>query len=254
MLEEEKLARDTYTALEAHWGTAVFANIKASEQQHMDKVNGLLEKFGVPYTMMPAGVYADSTLQELYDQFMVDGLVSELQALHIGATIEDLDIVDLQQRMDATGNVDIDAVFAKLQCGSGNHLRSFVGGHHHDGRHLRATVPGPGRLCRHPGRIQWLLWGRVRRIGIPQLAESDGSTRTGPVDIAPQGLYTMGGKRRQLSSFRSALQRRAISSSPPGRSPCPASNKSSWLGAGDPGTGWNTRATRSSSCWPPRSR
>lgn len=127
MLEEEKLARDTYTALEAHWGTAVFANIKASEQQHMDKVNGLLEKFGVPYTMMPAGVYADSTLQELYDQFMVDGLVSELQALHIGATIEDLDIVDLQQRMDATGNVDIDAVFAKLQCGSGNHLRSFVG-------------------------------------------------------------------------------------------------------------------------------
>lgn len=127
MLEEEKLARDTYTALEAQWGTAVFTNIKASEQQHMDQVVRLLDRYGVAYTLLPAGVYADSSLQQLYDQFMVDGQVSELQALHIGATIEDLDIVDLQQRMDATANVDIDAVFAKLQCGSGNHLRSFVG-------------------------------------------------------------------------------------------------------------------------------
>jgi hypothetical protein len=127
MLEEEKLARDTYVALDAHWAAPQFANITSSERSHMDKIATLLAKYGVAYTVLPAGTYAHPELQALYDQFMIDGVVSEANALHIGATIEDLDIVDLQQRMDATANVDIDAAFAKLQCGSRNHLRAFVG-------------------------------------------------------------------------------------------------------------------------------
>ena len=127
MLEEEKLARDTYVALDARWAAPQFANITSSERSHMDKIATLLAKYGVAYTVLPAGTYAHPELQALYDQFMIDGAVSEANALHIGATIEDLDIVDLQQRMDATANVDIDAAFAKLQCGSRNHLRAFVG-------------------------------------------------------------------------------------------------------------------------------
>lgn len=127
MLEEEKLARDTYMALDAQWAAPQFANITGSEQAHMDKIITLLNRYGVGYTLLPAGQYAYPELQALYDQFMIDGAQSEANALQIGATIEDLDIMDLQQRMDATANADIDAAFAKLQCGSRNHLRSFVG-------------------------------------------------------------------------------------------------------------------------------
>ncbi len=38
MLEEEKLARDTYEFLDNQWGINQFANIKKSEQSHMDAV------------------------------------------------------------------------------------------------------------------------------------------------------------------------------------------------------------------------
>lgn len=126
MLEEEKLARDTYTALEVVWSTTQFANIKSSEQTHMDRIADLLRAYDVPYVILPEGEFENAALQALYDQFMVDGVQSELHALHIGATIEDLDIVDLQERMDATANTSVDRVYGKLQCGSRNHLRSFV--------------------------------------------------------------------------------------------------------------------------------
>lgn len=127
MLEEEKLARDTYIAMEAAWSTTQFANIKNSEQTHMNRIADLLQANNVPYLILPEGQFANQALQDLYDQFMIDGAQSELNALRIGATIEDLDIVDLQERMDATANASIDAVYSNLQCGSRNHLRSYVG-------------------------------------------------------------------------------------------------------------------------------
>ena len=52
--------------------------------------------------------------------------MDEVSALNIGATIEDLDIVDLEEHIQATTNSDIANVFASLQCGSRNHLRSFT--------------------------------------------------------------------------------------------------------------------------------
>ena len=79
-----------------------------------------------PFSMGCVGTW-QQLAQILNDRFMIDGALSEVNALHIGATIEDLDIVDLQQRMDATANVDIDATCAKPQCGSRNHLRALVG-------------------------------------------------------------------------------------------------------------------------------
>ncbi|MCB0786010.1 MAG: DUF2202 domain-containing protein [Flavobacteriales bacterium] len=127
MLEEEKLARDTYRAMDALWGTMQFTNIQNSEQAHMDRIAGLLDAYGVAYTILPEGQFADQALQDLYDQFMIDGAQDEAAALQIGATIEDLDIVDLQDRMDETATTSIDDAFAALQCGSRNHLRAFVG-------------------------------------------------------------------------------------------------------------------------------
>ncbi|MFC2109063.1 DUF2202 domain-containing protein [Bacteroidota bacterium] len=126
MLEEEKLARDTYAYLNNLWSINQFANIKKSEQSHMDAISTLLTNDHVEHTILAPGVFANKDLQDLYNQFTIDGAKSISNALQIGATIEDLDIVDLKKYSSQTTNTAIIAVFNKLECGSRNHLRSFL--------------------------------------------------------------------------------------------------------------------------------
>ena len=126
MLEEEKLARDTYDYLDNKWGIKQFTNIKKSEQSHMNAIINLLDQHSIAYTVLPYGSFEDETLQNYYNQFIESGQISQANALQIGATIEDLDIVDLQEFIDNTTNLDIISVFESLKCGSKNHLRSFV--------------------------------------------------------------------------------------------------------------------------------
>ncbi|GAA4809983.1 DUF2202 domain-containing protein [Litoribaculum gwangyangense] len=126
MLEEEKLARDTYLFLDNIWSINPFSNIKNSEQNHMDSIESLLVKYQINYDVLPLGEFKNQDLQSLYNQFQIDGILSMTNALKIGATIEDLDIVDLQNFINATNNLSIISVFQSLQCGSKNHLKSFV--------------------------------------------------------------------------------------------------------------------------------
>ena len=126
MLEEEKLARDTYEYLDDLYGINQFSNIKLSEQSHMNAVANLLDNYEIDYTILPYGVFENEEMQVLYDQFVEKGQIDAMNALEVGATIEDLDIVDLDEFIEATSNTSIILVFESLQCGSRNHLRSFV--------------------------------------------------------------------------------------------------------------------------------
>ena len=126
MLEEEKLARDTYTYLDDLWEINQFSNIKKSEQSHMNAVVGLLDQYNMSYTLLPYGEFNNPDIQKLYDQFIDYGIENRANALEVGANIEDLDIVDLANYIDATINSAMIKVFESLQCGSRNHLRSFV--------------------------------------------------------------------------------------------------------------------------------
>ncbi len=126
MLEEEKLARDTYQYLNNLWNITVFANIKNSEQSHMNAVSNLLIQYNIAYNVLPEGEFLNQDLQNMYNQFVIDGELSAANALQIGALIEDLDIVDLVNFINATSSTDIVEVYETLQCGSRNHLRSFV--------------------------------------------------------------------------------------------------------------------------------
>ncbi len=126
MLEEEKLARDTYFYLDELWGVNQFSNIQNSEQSHLDAVTNLLVGYGIEHTILPEGEFRNQEIQELYDAFIEVGALNILEALKVGATIEDLDIVDLEDYINATSNTTIISVFERLQCGSRNHLRSFV--------------------------------------------------------------------------------------------------------------------------------
>ncbi|OYV40062.1 MAG: ferritin [Thiomonas sp. 20-64-5] len=128
MREEEKLARDVYQLLYAQWGQKVFSNIAASEQQHMDAVALLLTRYSLPDPAAgtAVGVFKDSALQQMFNTLMAQGQTSLVAALTVGATIEDLDIQDLQQRIATTDNADIALVFNELMKGSRNHLRAFI--------------------------------------------------------------------------------------------------------------------------------
>jgi hypothetical protein len=128
MREEEKLARDVYLALYAQWGLPIFQNIANSEQTHTGAIATLLARYDLddPVLDEAVGTFANDDLQLLYDQLVAEGSESLLAALEVGATIEDLDIVDLQDAIARTDNADIGMVYQNLMKGSRNHLRSFV--------------------------------------------------------------------------------------------------------------------------------
>ncbi len=126
MREEEKLARDVYQALYSQWGIQTFQNIATSEQVHMDAVKVLLDRYGLTDpAATQAGVFANPDLQALYDQLIARGSRSLVEALKVGAAVEEIDILDLEKRLTQIDNMDIQQVFNNLLNGSKNHLRAF---------------------------------------------------------------------------------------------------------------------------------
>lgn len=128
MREEEKLAHDVYVALYDTWGLPVFQNIAASEQVHTESVLNLLTIYNLddPAAGNAPGVFTDPTLQTLYNQLVTQGMQTLVDALRVGAIIEEVDILDLDARLAQTDNADIIQVFQNLRAGSESHLRAFV--------------------------------------------------------------------------------------------------------------------------------
>jgi hypothetical protein len=127
MREEEKLARDVYNTLYTIWGQPTFTNIASSEQMHMDEIKLLLDRYNLADPALEPGSFTDPNLQALYDQLVAQGSASLTDALKVGAAIEEIDILDLQERLAQTDNADLQQVFNNLMMGSYNHLNSFVG-------------------------------------------------------------------------------------------------------------------------------
>jgi rubrerythrin len=126
MREEEKLARDVYNVLYTTWGQPTFQNIASSEQQHMDQIKLLLDRYALTDPALAPGQFTDPTLQALYDQLVAQGSASLADALKVGAAIEEIDILDLQTRIAQTDNADIQLVYNNLMSGSNNHLQAFT--------------------------------------------------------------------------------------------------------------------------------
>jgi len=127
MREEEKLARDVYLTLYERWGIQAFSNIAASEQRHMDSLGRLIERYGLvdPILRDQVGSFQNNELSSLYAELVSKGGKSALDALKMGALIEDLDIRDLIESIDRTEHPDVVNVYENLMRGSRNHLRAF---------------------------------------------------------------------------------------------------------------------------------
>ena len=127
MREEEKLARDVYLALYDLWQINVFGNIARSEQQHMDAMLSLVERYDLADPALTPGQFSDPELQALYDTLIERGSESAEEALRVGALIEEVDIEDLARDVELADNEDIALIYGNLLAASENHLRAFAG-------------------------------------------------------------------------------------------------------------------------------
>jgi hypothetical protein len=153
MREEEKLARDVYLTLAGIYpDQEVFNNIATtSEQTHTDTMRDKLAQFNLPdpnpeTNDLPAsiGVFLGTEwgwyFTEKFGQLTSKASASELDALYVGAFIEELDMNDIavcpQVMVDAgypkpcgldyTDAPALINAYRSLIDGSKNHLRAFV--------------------------------------------------------------------------------------------------------------------------------
>jgi hypothetical protein len=156
MREEEKLARDVYMTLKDQYpAEPVFANIgDGSEQTHTDTVRDMLEKHGIAdpnpdANLLPGsiGVFTGADygwyFTEKFEILTNWGAQSVLDALYVGAFIEELDMLDIVGcpkvivetdngigaggcGLEYTDEADLQTLYTHLVDGSKSHLRSYV--------------------------------------------------------------------------------------------------------------------------------
>jgi hypothetical protein len=127
LVEEEKLAHDVYTALDAVSISPKFKNISDAEQTHMDFVSALLVTYGIknPTIGKAAGEFTNKSLAALYKTLVTKGKKSAIDALQVGILIEEKDLADLATLSKTVKKTDIKTAIAFLKKGSENHLAAF---------------------------------------------------------------------------------------------------------------------------------
>ncbi len=151
MREEEKLARDVYIKLGMLYPESVtFGRIDDSEQQHTDAVKGMLEQYGLedPNSNDNIGVFTGEAYGDYFTEkyrYLVNlASGSELDALYVGAFIEELDMHDIDRCPEViveqdngieddtqcgrlyTDQPDIVTLYDALLDGSASHLKGYV--------------------------------------------------------------------------------------------------------------------------------
>ncbi len=147
MWNEEKMAHDLYLNLYNLYANDAAAqplyNIATrSEVQHMNAVDGLLQKYDLdatnvdgdfagPYdatklAALGSGEFSLDEIQSLYDQLYAKGSQSLQDALEVGCIVEVTDVNDLNLALEIAGDKqDLVNVFTFLRNGSYNHYWAF---------------------------------------------------------------------------------------------------------------------------------
>ena len=127
MREEEKLAHDVYLFLLEKWNLPIFNNISNSETRHFNAVGYLIENFEIEdISSSEVGKFQNEKIALLYDSLTQKGSETLVEALKVGAFIEEFDIADLQNLLAIASDSTIAGVYQNLLRGSGNHLRAFT--------------------------------------------------------------------------------------------------------------------------------
>ena len=127
MRVEEKLAHDVYATLYDLWNMPIFLNISQSESRHTASIAKLLSAYNItdPVDDSQIGVFEDPEIQKLFTDLIAQGSVSLADAYVVGATIEEMDIIDLEEALAETDKADLERVYSNLKNGSIHHLSAF---------------------------------------------------------------------------------------------------------------------------------
>jgi hypothetical protein len=126
MREEEKMARDLYLAFSELYTAPIFSNIARAEDNHMSAVLAVMTTYGIEDpASTERGVFTNPDLQAIYNTLLESGKVSLVEALKVGALVEETDIQDLADVYDLNPGEDLSLLTEALMLGSRNHLRAF---------------------------------------------------------------------------------------------------------------------------------
>jgi len=131
-IDEERMAGELYRAFGEKWDARPFKNIPPAEARHQQLLDNLATRAGLaPAKTTTAGHFETPAIQARYDALLARGQTSLIEALKVGALIEEQDIADLRVLAATTDSAELKSVVSVLAQGSRHHLNAFV-------RNLRA--------------------------------------------------------------------------------------------------------------------
>ena len=126
-IDEERMAGELYRALGEKQDVMPFKNIPRAEARHRQLLENLATRAGlIPAKPTTAGRYETPAIQARYDALLARGQVSLIEALKVGALVEEQDIADLRGLVATTDSPELKSVVTALERGSRHHLNAFV--------------------------------------------------------------------------------------------------------------------------------
>lgn len=131
-IDEERMAGELYLAFGEKHDARPFKNIPRAEARHRQLLENLATRVGLaPAMTTKTGHFETPAVQTKYDALLARGQTSLIEALKVGALVEEQDIADLRVLAAATDSPELKSVVTALEQGSRQHLNAFV-------RNLRA--------------------------------------------------------------------------------------------------------------------
>lgn len=121
-LADEGLAASVYRELGDHFPLHPFQNIPRAEDTHAAALKSLLTSAGIDASTGSASAAATTERTQLISQ----GSQSEIDALKVGALIEERDITGLRKLATDIVEPEVVSVIQQLETGSHHHLNAFV--------------------------------------------------------------------------------------------------------------------------------
>jgi hypothetical protein len=232
--ESAKASRDLNSNFATLWQSTVFEEALEADQVNMDAADLLLARYNLPLpgSASTPGAYEQEPLLDLYGSLTVEGGESMLAALKASATMQELNILDLQTQMAATDKPAMLAVYGHLVEASARQLWSFAraierfGGSPYEPSYLTALgfeevldsagQPDDGSLVLRPRPRECgkRYVGEVsRHTPANQIASSGEALRTrvctSEVDVfgPPVSLWTLAEEQVQVRAYESTEAR-----------------------------------------------
>lgn len=124
-IAEERMAARVYRALgEVFPEVRPFQNIPRAEDRHGGAIATLLAGSDPAFSL--SAMIINPSYSSLGDELIARGSASEVDALRVGAYIEEKDILDLQALAVRLKHDGAKAIVAQLEQGSHHHLAAFV--------------------------------------------------------------------------------------------------------------------------------